>query len=438
MKLKALTISVAALTSLAGAAFAAPSGYAPGSTLTTGAVSNPYALSSLAYNPASAQLMLRDDENIRFGWLTTIGTGFELGDVSNFEQEINDLSDELDRDDLTLSEGEALVDRFNAILPELGREGYMKLNSGVSVPLMPVVFNVGGMKGNFFVESGAELLIGGRFIDDEVTVQMNGSTGSIQTQSSVYLKAGTGIRLGLGYAQPVWEGGEGWKSGQLIVGGKLDVHRLSLSKQVILIDDVDDLEDTIEDDYDKNEVSSTGVSLSLGAIWRADMYQLGLTLNNINEPEFDYGPVGTNCDGLSGTSQNNCFQAQAFIADGRIDGTETHKMRAYGTLDASVWLKPNLMLGTSFDIGEHEDFVGDDYQWMSVAAFYQPEFWAIPGVRVGYKQNQIGSELSSATFGFSLFRNINFDFEYGLDTTEVDGDSAPRNIAFNIGFEEHF
>lgn len=417
---------------------AAPSGYTPGSSLTTGSISNNFALSSLAYNPASAQLLLRDGERLRFGFLSSIGTSTEFGDVSNFEDQINQLADDLDRDDLSLSEAENIVDRFNAILPSIGQDGYMKLSSGGALPFMPSVFNFGGMSGNFFVDAGTEVLIGGRFLDAPVTVQSSGSTGTVSTSSSVYLKSGTDLRLGLGYAQPVWHWGNDTQTGQLIVGGKVDYHRLALSKQVILIDDVDDLGDTISDDYDANEQVSTGVSLSLGAIWKADKYQLGFTMNNINEPEFEYGAVGQNCGALIGTSQNNCFQAQSFAAQGRIDSRETHTMFAYSTFDASFWATPNLMVGTSVDLGEHVDFVGSDYQMLTVAAFYQPQHWAIPGVRAGFRQNQVGTELSSVTFGMTMFRNANIDLEYGLDTTTIDGNTLPRNFGINFGFEEHF
>jgi len=435
IKRSCLLMSILAIS--AGAS-AAPSGYIPGSALTTGGISNSYALSSLAYNPASAQLLLRHGEKTRFGWLSSLGVSTEFGNVANFEDEINQLSDELDRDDLTLNEAGDIVDRFNGILPTLGAEGYMKLSSGGAFPLMPVVFTFNALPGNLFVDASTEVLISGRFLDAPVSVQISGSNGSVSTQSSLYLKSGTDVRVGFGYAQPIFAGGTDWKAGQFILGGKVDVHRVGLSKQVLLIDDVDDFGDTIKNDYDQNEAVTTAASLSVGAIWKAENYQLGLTLNNVNEPEFDYGVVGTNCGGLTGTAQNNCFQAQNFAADGRIDSTETHTMRAYSTVDASFWATPNLMLGTSLDLGEHEDFLGASQQWLTIATFYQPGHWAIPGIRAGFRQNQVGSELSSATFGFTLFKNVNFDLEYGLDTTTVDGSSMPRSLAFNFGFEEHF
>ena len=427
--------------SLSVAVAAAPSQYAPGGSLTTGSLSNKYQLSSLSYNPASASQLLDKDENIRFGYWSSFGMSTEFGDVSNFEDEINRLSDELDKDDLTLTDAQDLVDDFNAILPTLGEEGYMRLNFGGSIPLMPVVFHVSkfpALKGNFFVDGGMELLTGGRFLDEPVSTQVIGTTASITTQSSVYIKSGTGIRIGFGYAQSVWSGGADWKAGTLFVGAKADLHSVSLSKQVILLDDVDDLGDTLEDDYDQNEETTTGVALSVGALWKADRYQVGLTMHNINEPEFEYGQVGVNCSALTGTSQTNCFQAANFAAAGRIDSIETHTMYAYTNLEGSFFIKPNLAVNLSYDLGEHEDFVGDDYQWMVASLFYQPDHWSLPGFRVGYKTNQVGSELSSATFGITFFSIANFDLEYGLDTTEVDGSSAPRNFAINFGLEERF
>ena len=57
---------------------AAPSAYMPSSSLTTGSVSNNYAMSSLAFNPASAQLLLRGNEKVRFGCGQTVKTEVEI------------------------------------------------------------------------------------------------------------------------------------------------------------------------------------------------------------------------------------------------------------------------------------------------------------------------------------------------------------------------
>jgi len=417
---------------------AAPSLYAPGSALTTGGISNKFQLSSVAYNPASAAIVLRDNEKFRFGYVSTFGTGTEFGDVANFENEIDYLADQLDRDNIPLDEAEDLVDRFNAVLPMIGQDGYLKINSGAALPFAPMVFRLNALPGNFFVDLTTELLIGASFIDSPVETQITGSTASILTQSSAYLKSGADIRLGLGYAQPVWSGGRGLSAGRLIVGARLDVHRLSLSKQVIQINDVDDLDDTIVDDYDNNENTSTDMALSIGALWQAERYHLGFTVNNINEPTFEYGEIGANCNDKAGASQTNCFQAQAFAAQGRIDSREQHTMYAYPTLDASFFITDRLGISLAHDFAEHEDFVGSDFQWSNISLHYQPNNWLIPGARVGYKMNQVGTELSSLTFGLTLFRNANIDLEYGLDSTTIDEESAPRNFAFNFGFEEHF
>mgnify|MGYP001106045428 CR=1 FL=1 len=431
-------MSLLAASLLSAGSMAAPSGYLPGSTLTLGAISNNFTLNSLAYNPAVGELLLREGEANRFGWLSSFGANNEFGDVQNFEGEINDLADQVDRDDLTLNEAADLVDRFNAILPAFGQDGYVKINAGGALPAFPAVFHFSQLPGNFFIDAGTELLISGQFIDAPVEVNVNGSSGSITTESSMYLKSGLNLRLGMGYAQTVFNRNEGFGKGQLILGIKTDVHRLALSKQVIQVQDVDDLAQTVEDDYRNNEMVSTNVSVNLGAIWKANFYQLGVTFNNLNEPEFEYGTIGEDCATYSGNSQANCFQAQSFASKGRLQAREVHTMYAYPTVDGSLWLKRNVMVGASLDLAAHEDFVGSDYQWLNFAAFYQPRFWALPGIRMGYRQNQVGTELASVSAGITLFRNANLDLEYGLNTTEYDGNSAPRTFGINFGFEEHF
>ncbi len=77
------------------------------------------------------------------------------------------------------------------------------------------------------------------------------------------------------------------------------MYNLSLSKQVIgllNIDEGEELGDVISDDYDGNQVSSTAMGIDLGLIWEADNYHLGFTWRNINEPEFDFGTLGEDCN----------------------------------------------------------------------------------------------------------------------------------------------
>ncbi len=80
---------------------------------------------SATRNPAGSELSIAPDATLHYVGILS-SAGFGAGGrtaVDNFADEIDDLIDELDRDDISFSEGNALVERFNAILgvPRSGR-----------------------------------------------------------------------------------------------------------------------------------------------------------------------------------------------------------------------------------------------------------------------------------------------------------------------------
>lgn len=55
---------------------------------------------------------------------------------------------------------------------------------------------------------------------------------------------------------------------------------------------------------------------------------------------------------------------------------------------------------------------------------------------MGYRKNLAGEELSFLTSGVTLFKALNLDLAYSLDS--ADGDSVPRAVMFNLGLEVTF
>lgn len=74
------------------------------------ATHNAYAMNGV--NAASVNAHTK--ESTSFAFLTSLRFGGEIGDA-DFADDIEDLIDELDRDDITLDEANALIDRFNAV-----------------------------------------------------------------------------------------------------------------------------------------------------------------------------------------------------------------------------------------------------------------------------------------------------------------------------------
>jgi hypothetical protein len=63
----------------------------------------------------------------------------------------------------------------------------------------------------------------------------------------------------------------------------------------------------------------------------------------------------------------------------------------------------------------------------------------LPGVRVGYRQNMAGTELSYASLGLTFLKRLNVDLAVALDTVEdEDGDELPRGGYFSIGYDTAF
>ncbi len=411
------------------ASMAAPGFLDAGPNLSDNGASGAWTSLYATRNPAGAEFAIAPDSKLRMGILSSFGIGMEVGPVDNFADEIDDLIDELDRDDISLAEGNALVDRFNGILEPLGRDGYVKVHGGLQVPLFPMLYRSG------FGVFTADANISGQarlgFLDSPLTY--NPVEEEVETASAAYVKAGQITEIAVGFSRPVWRP----SAGQLVVGGNVRYLQAKLSKQVVALDSVEDDEDVadiLEDSYDANERKSSNVTFDVGAIFDFSNYRVGVTLANLTEPEFEYGAIGTNCGALSGSAQYNCYTA-AFYGD-RIALNETWTLERLATLEGVMFFASGAgSLAASVDLNDVHDPVGDLNQNLKVALGYKTQTHWLPDLRLGYRKNLAGSELSSASVGFTFFGRVHFDVACGLESTAIDGSSVPRTVAFNLGFE---
>ncbi len=411
------------------ASVAAPGFHDAGPTLTDGASSNLWTSLYATHNPAGAEYAIGTDSRLRMGIVSSIGVGVEVGPVDNFIDEIDDLIDELDRDDISLAEGNALVQRFNALLGPMGRDGYAKINAGVHVPLFPMLIRTG--LGVFTVDANLAGQARLGLLDSPITY--NPVEETIESASAVYVKGAKVTEIAVGFARPVWS----TSSRHITVGANLRYLQAALSKQVIAleaVDDDDDVEDVLKDAYDANEHKSSNVTLDVGAIYATDRYRVGLTLANLTEPDFKYGTIGVDCHTLSGDAQHNCYTA-AYFSD-RIALSETWTLERLATVEGAVFFADGRgTLSASVDLNEVHDPVGDLNQNLAVSLGYRTSTRFLPDVRLGYRKNLAGSKLGTASVGFTFFRRLHLDVAYGLDSTEIDNKSMPRTFAFNLGFE---
>lgn len=409
--------------------FASPSFHDAGPNLTDGGASNVWTALYATRNPAGAEFAIAPRARLRMGILSSIGIGSEVGPVDNFAEEIDDLIDELDRDNITLSEGNALVERFNGLLETFGRDGYLKLHAGVQAPLFPILYRNRLGVFTFDANMAGQARLG--LLDAPLTY--NPVSEELETASAVYVKGAQLGELSVGFSRLAWT----HDTGQLFVGGRIRYLHAALSKQVVAleaVEDGDDVEDVLRDSYDANERTSSNVTVDLGAIYSTSRYRVGLTLANLTEPEFEYGPIGVNCNSLTGTAQYNCFTALHF--SDRIALNETWTLERLATLEGEMLFAGGAgSISATVDLNEVHDIVGDLNQGLTLAVGYKTQTPWLPDARLGYRKNLAGSQLSSVSLGVTFFNRLHLDVACGLESTDVDGSSLPRTLAFNLGFE---
>ncbi|VUD56446.1 hypothetical protein TDB9533_02101 [Thalassocella blandensis] len=425
---------------LAGGVNAGTSVINSGASMTTGPSLNHYSVFGASANPAMAPLMIPEEESWRITFFPSIAANFEIGDVENFADDVDDLIDLLDDASSTDESATETLDRFNDVLGRIGEEGYIKNSISIHAPITPLYYQSEELNGTFGMDLSINTQIAALILDDVLSLDSTNDTFS--TNTSLYMKSGIETRVSFTYGGNYFDDTALSSLGKFYAGAKLNVIRLELSKQVKLLEDFngEDIEDVISDDYDKYLNSSTNVGLDVGVMWDADWYRLGLTLENLNSPSFEYGELGVDCESITddNVARNTCEVSRYFISEGRIDAKETHTMHAKMRVDSLLKVSDRWFVSSSIDLAKYDDIVGFENQWLHLATTYETEGWWLPSTRIGYQKNLAGSELSSVMLGFTFFKSFNFDLEYGLESVEVDGSSGPRRLGFSLAFTEKF
>ena len=429
--------------SLLGASFSTVADFAfhpSGSNLTYGAVGNHQSLTAYTNNPAVGSSALdTDDWYFGMGLLTSIGIGAEVGPVNNFVDQVDSLQKQLkdfnDSETQSIDAITQIKNDFDSFLIEAGESGRAQVNAAIQAPLFPIVWSSREtLGGSLVLDANAAALSELRILDRPIEYNPLGEgSGILQTNTAVYLKTGMVGEFSLGYSRPVLEMDEG----VLHAGVRGALYQVGLNKILVgllqMEDGADDiLKKELEDAQDTT--LQTGFGVDLGVLWTARNYRLGAWLKNANSPSFEYDTMGGNCESIAtGTDQDSCHIARSF-ADELALG-ETYTMDAQVTLEASVYsTSRDFVASFSADSSPVNDPVGNEIQWVTASAGYATTSWIIPGVRVGYRKNLAGSQLSAVSGGITLFNVMHLDALYGLEKVEIDGTSTPRMFQANLGF----
>lgn len=456
-------LSAVCATLLSSQAIATPVYHPYGPNLTYGAVSNGQTIMSDITNPASgAATMDKNGGGLRFGVLSNVGIGFELGAVDDMYDELDLVIDDLSNnfanvDNTNAAEVEQSVINANDLLSRVQDDGYAKAFLSFNVPLMPIVINTNTLGGSLVFDvnfsgvakmsafsdpinfTGVDVTNAQNFITanlgggpvqgtfGDLTIDINGTnvTYDVDNDSSLVARvAGIG-EAALGYSTEVMP----------LMGGKLFAGVRGKYYRVTLLQDAERVsasntnsEDYFDDlDYDDGE-TSTGFGVDFGVLWVSDHLRAGATITNINEPEFEYNDFN-----VTGYSDPTVLAILNELSD------EPYIMERQITVEAALTSQSkNWVIAGSLDLNEVMGPTGDEYQWLAVSASYATDNWLIPGFRAGYRVNQAGSELKYLTGGVT-WANLNLDVAYSPDKVEDDsGDEISRSIMVNLGLELTF
>jgi hypothetical protein len=409
-----------------------------GSSITTGNISFQKDLSSIANNPAAASHFMRGESGFVLNILPPLGAGYEVGKIDSLIDELDELVDILEDDDLTAQAALDAKDRFDPFLENAGRNGLVKLAGHAGIPLFPL-FYYSNELGTFTLNAKVVGSIRSTVLSDNIDIVSFNDSFKINTSAALYIKSAGLTQISAGYSRPVWTLDEG----VLHAGASLNLNRLSLSKNLVSLaglEDGEDIGDAIKDDYENNEQSSTNASIDIGALWVNENYSLGLSIKDLNAPEYDYKSLVSDCAVEQGVSLDNCLVAQEAIAQGRITGLETYTANSQATLEASAWMgdKTKWLLHTSIDLNDKNDPMGDIYQWANISASAQLNNWFVPEIRLGYTQNLAGTELGYYSLGLTIFKRAQLDVRWSSDSVEVDGSDIPRSAFFSFSIQSKF
>lgn len=429
-----------ALLSVSGAALAAPGNLADGGQFSTGHATGGFSLPLVQGNPAMLPQGLGSEQRFRASVIDLPSIAAEIGDADNFIDRFEEVEDRIDAGFADEAEARAFIENVaEPVFADIARDGYATIDVFMPVPVLPVIFR--GFGGVFSLHADVAASINASVIDAGFDVIENNGMVDIETQSAALVKSGIFQRVAIGHGRPLMPLQVGPFSGTLQVGGRLSIIRGDLSQVVAGIDSEDDNGDSafdrVEDNYDRNENSSTGVALDAGVSFVAEGFHVGLSIRNLLPPEFDFGPLGV-CANLTGTDATDCQLEADLGALGLLDLNPSFRQETQGFIEAMYSVGDSgLRVFGSLETNAVENIAGDKYQFLSTGVSFEGPWWA-PNLRAGIRQNLAGSKITSLTSGVTLFRVFNLDVLYALESTKIDDSSVPRNVGVRIGFSLPF
>ncbi len=415
-------------------------------------------------NPATPRQIPSGDHHYRISMHAS--GGYELGEVADFINRIDDLEAELTRGTRNLSLN-SYFDQFgtdglaiaNAVVADLNTHIIDVVNRQIDLLTTrssyatafgsldaPVQFAQPGMGGVFDFRTGVTSArdvwaVGDPLqeytlvdLEQRVTDAINSAEPSLdyllpENDTAVLVRTAIVNTLSLGYSRPMMDLG----LGQVIVGVRGNYYKAEMTRYAKRLTDFvrEELSIEYQNEYsDDNGHFASAFGTDVGIAWIAPQMRLGAMINNVNESKFTYRRVEET--EFSGSAVPNLLNANRTWKLQR-------QLRLEGGLNS---LDRQWSLGTTVDGNTVEDPLGHEYRWFSAGAAYSPRGSWLPGLRLRYHANTVGSETRYITTGFTLFNSVSLDMTRSLDSVYIEENdavsyhgSAPRSLIYSLRIE---
>jgi len=471
----------------AAAALAGPVYQPPGANLTYGDVTHGQRVQSASSNPAAAAADLaRGAGKSTRGTVLSFAAGLEYGNVQDLFDfydkvtkayepsdpgsggggpgqnpddkpdggiDLGDIWDSLDPDFQATIEAVAGEVARQAVLLELIRkEGYGKAWLAADAPFVLGNEHVGGawtfgmnwsgtskafgiVQPIEFDEDAARVALEDWFnqlpidrpeqfpVSEDVLLAIDPVTDAvrfaIENDSLILSKAAQMTELNVGYSRQAWSS----SAGSLYLGAEARLYLMRLSRLSVRFGDITDSEELFDAIRDSNFQNDNRLGVDIGALWVGENYQIGAHLTNVNEPKFTFPEVDL-----------NPYSDVGII--GFLQRDQSYTMDRQFKLEASLFTSDRRW-STHFglDVDRATDPMGDDFQWLTLSTGFTIDSWWIPGARIGYRQNLVGTKLKYIGIGLTAFKIFNIDISSALDTVSIEGTTLPRGLMISIGFQ---
>jgi hypothetical protein len=454
----------------------------PGQNLTYGSSSNNQFIMSSITNPAAAAAQLgKEDSQYRFGILSSIGGGYEFGNVNDLYNKIDaskatltspitistlatlyqsdcgptpppcspaNLATFANHIASTINTSAAITTLNTVVLPALQKDGKATVFVDGHVPFMPLVVSKKSWGGSLVLDANVSAVASMSFIADPLFISSATATSIAQTfdnaastsntstyalptianDSTLRVKAAMVREVGLGYSRPMLSS----ETGDLTAGIRAKYYQVKLERKAQKLITSSGAKSTFKASQ-TSYTSSSGLGLDVGTLWTAKRYRVGAWVNNLNKPSFKYNDLTaaelTTAGYTSGTPIYN-----------QLASRESYEMKPQLELEGAFFSESqNWVVNAGVDANAVPDPVGRDFQWATLSAAYATNSWWIPGIRIGYRTGLAGSKLRYATAGLTIIKALSLDVAYGLDSIkDNNGKVIPRSAMINLGIQMTF